>query len=368
MAGEQVMAIWLYVSDLARSMAFYREVLGLPLVMQAEGEARFTLGTVSLWLREQPALSERRPAWGALLLPVLEGLEQRMQGLIARGVAFSAPPEATPLGRVAAFHDPDGHMLCLWEPTNDHQPQMQGARQATASEEARRKQELATLLSRAERAKAGERYAEAARLYRMVLEAEPGYAAAWGSLGYVLNELEEHEEALHACERALHLDPAMPEVWNNRGNALDHLKRHEEALAAYDRATALAPATAAFWVNKGAALTNLGRYDEALAVLDRALALEERHAAAWANRAWALALLERYDEALAAIDRALALGLHVAGALDTKGYTLAGLGRYEEALVCYRRARAQTPDAPDILEHQAAALRALGRRDDREGG
>ncbi len=359
-------AIWLYVSDLERAAAFYRDALGLRPLENDAAQPGFALGQARLWLRQRPEPANAPvPAWGALLLPTPADIEARIRELEARGVHFSAPLTDTPLGRVAEFHDLDGHTLYLWEPSGavDTASERQAAAHDLAPEEVRRAQEVLTLLNRAQQAKVTGNYLEAARFYRMALEAKPEQADTWGSLGFVLNELGRYTESLAATEMALALDPTLPEAWNNQGNALDSLKRHEEALTAYDRALALAPATAEFWVNKGAALTNLQRAEEALEAFDRALALSDRQAGAWANRAWLLALLGRYDEALASVDRALTMGLRVAGVLDTKGYVLAGLGRYQESLDYYRQALALAPNDPDILAHQTQAQQAMGKQE-----
>ncbi len=357
-------ALWLYVSDLERSITFYRDTLGLRQIASDADMPGFALGLARLWLRRRPEpAAAPLPAWGALLLPTPAGIEERISDLAARGVSFDAPLTETPQGRIAQFYDPDGHTLCLWEPPagqaepGDDLPA--DAVVILSPEEARHAQEIDALLSRAEQAKAAGNYSDAARLYRIALEAKPEQARAWGSLGYVLNELGRYTESLAATEMALALDPSIPEAWNNQGNALDALKRHEEALTAYDRALALAPATAEFWVNKGAALTNLQRAEAALEAFDRALALDANHPGALANRAWLLALLGRCDEALASVDRALAMGLRVAGVLDTKGYALAGLGHYAESLDCYRQALALAPNDPDILAHEAEARQAM---------
>jgi tetratricopeptide (TPR) repeat protein/catechol 2,3-dioxygenase-like lactoylglutathione lyase family enzyme len=363
--NNPTLAIWLYVSNLERSITFYRDTLGLRPIESTAEMPGFALGPARLWLRLRPAdvPKEPLPEWGALLLPAPEGIEARIHALEARGISFSAPLAETPQGRVAPFHDPDGHTLCLWEPQAEQAAPDEAlptdAASIRSTEEARRAQEILTLLNRAEQAKAAGNYGDAAQFYRMALEARPEQARVWASLGFVLNELGMYTDSLAATELALALDPTIPEAWNNQGNALDSLKRHEEALAAYDRALALAPATAEFWANKGAALTNLQRAEEALQAFDRALALNKRQPGALANRAWLLALLGRCEEALASVDQALALGLRVAGVLDTKGYALAGLGRYEESLECYRQALAQAPDDPDILAHQATAQKAL---------
>src|SRR6185312_11736247 len=102
-------AIWLYVSDLKRSVAFYGETLGLPQIDTNAEMPGFALGQMRLWLRQRPgkAPTKLSTAWGALLLPTPEGIEQHIRELAARGFSFSASLTETPHGRVAQFHDPD---------------------------------------------------------------------------------------------------------------------------------------------------------------------------------------------------------------------------------------------------------------------
>lgn len=364
-ANDLTPGIWLYVSNLERSVSFYKDTLGLRQVESNAEMPGFALGQLRLWLRKRPKGTQAKamPEWGALLVPTPGGIEQRIRELAERGVSFSASLIETPQGRVAQFHDPDGHPLCFWEVPADQviadEAQPAGPALLVSAEEARRAREIDELLTKAEQAKNTGNYAEAAQLYRIALEARPQHAGTWGSLGFVLNELGRYTESLAATELALALDPSTPEAWNNQGNALDSLKRHEEALVSYEKALAIAPATAEFWVNKGAALTSLGRYEEALEAFNRALTLDKAQPGAWANRAWALALVGRYDEGLESVERAWALGARVAGVLDTKGYLLAGLKRYPESLECYRQALALAPGDPDILAHEATARQAM---------
>ncbi|HEY7124658.1 MAG TPA: tetratricopeptide repeat protein [Ktedonobacterales bacterium] len=382
-----VQAIWLAVSDLERSRAFYRDVVGLRPAAPLAGAAQFELGSyVRLWLWPSqagplaalstptqsaeaapalppnagapPKVAQRQAApWGALVLAVPEGIEARCQELEARGVVFETPLTGSPLGRMARFPDPDGHLLCLWEPN----PATTALARPPSDAATRQNQEMLTLLGRAEDAKTLGDYDEAVTLYQMIVAAEPAYSVAWGTMSYALNQQGRYAESLAASERALALDPTLAEVWNNRGNALHALGRHEDALAAFDRGIRLAPATPEFLINKALALASISRQAEALALLDRALVLNQFQAVAWSNRGWVLSLLGRYDEALESVEHALGLGLQAAGALDTKGYALAGLSRHAEALACYNRALLQAPHDAEILAHKAASLQALGR-------
>ncbi len=360
-----IQAISLTVSDLERSRAFYRDVVGLRPAAPLAGAAQFELGNfVRLWLwptQAGPQFADWKPElqtpWGALVLAVPEGIEARCQELEARGVVFETPLTGSPLGRMARFPDPDGHLLCLWEPS----PATPALARPPSEALTRQSQEVLTLLGRAEDAKTLGDYAEAVTLYQMVVAAEPAHSVAWGTMSYALNQQGRYEESLAATEQALALDPTLAEVWNNRGNALHALGRHEDALAAFEQGIRLAPATPEFLINKALALASLDHHAEALALLDRVLVLNKDQAVAWSNRGWVLALLGRHAEALESVEHALELGLQAAGALDTKGYALAGLGRHTEALACYNRALLQAPNDAEILAHKAISLQAVGR-------
>src|SRR5689334_9711225 len=115
-ANDLTPAIWLYVSNLERSVAFYRDTLGLRQIDSSDEMPGFALGQLRLWLRKRPkATKAALPEWGALLIPTPDGIEKRIRELAERGVSFSASLIETPQGRMAQFHDPDGHPLCFWE-------------------------------------------------------------------------------------------------------------------------------------------------------------------------------------------------------------------------------------------------------------
>lgn len=249
-------AIWLYVSDLKRSVAFYGETLGLRQVDTDADMPGFALGQMRIWLRQRPGKAPARPAaWGALLLPTPEGIEQRIRNLAARGFTFSASLAETPHGRIAQFHDPDGHPLCFWEIPGElaAQQEQPAAASSRMPEIIRNTREMSAVLVKAEVAKARKDYAEAARLYRAALDARPEQAGPWCSLSFVLNELGKYTESLAAIEMALALDPTLPDAWDNQGNALHALKRDEEALASYAKALALAPNTPTILAHEAAA-------------------------------------------------------------------------------------------------------------------
>jgi AraC-like DNA-binding protein/catechol 2,3-dioxygenase-like lactoylglutathione lyase family enzyme len=104
------------VTDMDRSIVFYRDILGFPLVDRnpAEGYARLDAGGVSLKL-----LSGHEPM--VTPHPVLEieveDMDAAYAALSAEGVPFPMPPTLMPWGGVLArIEDPDGHVFYLTPP------------------------------------------------------------------------------------------------------------------------------------------------------------------------------------------------------------------------------------------------------------
>ena len=113
------------VSDLKKSVAFYRDVLGIPLKYEAEDWAEFaTLGTrLALKAGAPPiaAIPEKAadgvPIAGRVGIAFeVKNLDQVYQDLTARGVRFIQPPtDQTHGGRSATLLDPDGLEIALGE-------------------------------------------------------------------------------------------------------------------------------------------------------------------------------------------------------------------------------------------------------------
>jgi catechol 2,3-dioxygenase-like lactoylglutathione lyase family enzyme len=104
------------VSDLDRSVDFYRNVLDFPLVSR-DFVARFDIDGVLVEL--VPAASER-PASGsgnARLCLQVQDIHESVVQLQTRGVETS-DVKAVSGGLLAFFNDPDGNELCLWQYTS----------------------------------------------------------------------------------------------------------------------------------------------------------------------------------------------------------------------------------------------------------
>lgn len=110
---NRVWDVTLTVSDLARAIEFYRDLLGLPLKYAFRDYAGFDAGGVELGLK----------TWGGLELPrrgeplvnfLVANVDESYEELSAKGVEFEKAPADTPWGgRVVTFKDPDGNILQL---------------------------------------------------------------------------------------------------------------------------------------------------------------------------------------------------------------------------------------------------------------
>jgi len=118
--------VLLLVSQLGRSVHFYRELLGRPPASEDPRHARFELGQVSLTIHEDltpaevsawkvDAVPERR-GWGVYLTFPTDDLEKTYRRLADIGGEILTTPQTTSWGtRMFLAKDPDGYLLELSE-------------------------------------------------------------------------------------------------------------------------------------------------------------------------------------------------------------------------------------------------------------
>jgi tetratricopeptide (TPR) repeat protein len=127
--------------------------------------------------------------------------------------------------------------------------------------------------------------AEAERLYRQVLSAEPNNADALNLLGVLAHQTGHHQAAVALITHAIRLMPAVAAMHNNLGEAHRALADYPLAIVAYRRAIALDEHFAEAHNNLGTVWQLAGRPDEALAEFDRAIACRADYANPHYNRA-----------------------------------------------------------------------------------
>jgi Tfp pilus assembly protein PilF len=117
-------------------------------------------------------------------------------------------------------------------------------------------------------------FAEAERLFRSIVEADPRVHPAWNALSVVAVRAGLPDVAAAHAQRALALDRRNPVYLNNLGVAYGELGEFTRAEEAFRRALKAKPAYAEGHFNLGKVLHKAGRLDESLRAYERAYALD----------------------------------------------------------------------------------------------
>jgi predicted enzyme related to lactoylglutathione lyase len=117
LSQANVGAIVFFVSDLARSLRFYADTLGLP-VQAADGPdgayAVGQLGDLHLVFIVRPATTGESPV---IVFNIAGGIDDYAEDLTRHGVEIVVPVSDCPDGGLSVdFVDPDGNLLSLYQP------------------------------------------------------------------------------------------------------------------------------------------------------------------------------------------------------------------------------------------------------------
>ncbi len=109
--------IALTVSDLDRAVAYYRDVLGMRLLLEAPGMAFFACGEVRLMLGTAGGKADG-DAPSTIIYYRVADIEAAFEALRARGAEVEQEPGLTHRSEehelwLAFLRDPDGHVLAL---------------------------------------------------------------------------------------------------------------------------------------------------------------------------------------------------------------------------------------------------------------
>jgi lactoylglutathione lyase len=121
----EISNVGVFVDDQAVGVAFYRDVLGLPLRFETPQFAIFDTGTATLMIEPGAAAD---PDDGDLIgrftgiSLTTNDIRGTYAALVALGVEFLHPPEMQPWGLLTHFKDPAGNVLSAVEYTRDAAP------------------------------------------------------------------------------------------------------------------------------------------------------------------------------------------------------------------------------------------------------
>lgn len=221
-------------------------------------------------------------------------------------------------------------------------------------------------------------YQDAIAHYDQAVRLTPDYVSSWTEQGWVLERLKRPIEALTSYNRAVALEPTSSRALLGQCTMLNQTEEYETALAACENAIKgdgqwWQRGAAQAWNQQSYALAGLGRYEEALASANRAVGIDPNFAMAWSDRSVILWYLEEYDQALTSVKNALRLNLELAQAWANQGRIQRSLGQiksewdwnvatlhYEQALESYHQALHLQPDNAEFWANQSVVHWFLG--------
>lgn len=109
---SRIGAVILLVSDMKRSVRFYRDVLGMPMKERSKDWAEFSeRGTV---VALHPARKKRFPKNNSMLVGFsVSDFDDVCASLKRKKVRFYKKPKEEPFGKHAIIKDPDGHLISI---------------------------------------------------------------------------------------------------------------------------------------------------------------------------------------------------------------------------------------------------------------
>lgn len=200
------------------------------------------------------------------------------------------------------------------------------------------------------------RLAEAERLYRETLAADPANAGGLHGLGILALQAGFADRAADLLGRAAAVAPADPALLNNLGIALAKCGRVAEARARFEQAVSLAPRFADALVNLAGLLVDLGERPLAQRTLEAAIAASPDSAEALAQLGRLLLADRRPAEAEARLREAAARHPAHAGIANLLGNALREQGRIAEAISMYRESQRLRPDHPEAWSNWLVAI------------
>src|SRR2546430_15536850 len=104
--------IVLYSKDLDRARAFYRDVMGLPILLEEAHVIHFDAGSVRLAIHRYPT-GEMKGAPEGFLVFAVPDLDAAHAELERRGAEFLGPPATRPFRQVPYLQAPECHDITL---------------------------------------------------------------------------------------------------------------------------------------------------------------------------------------------------------------------------------------------------------------
>lgn len=115
MTFRKVGAVILLVSNMERSIRFYRDTLGIPVKTKSKDWSEFFNKDTVLALHPAKKKSKIKTGSGMLVGFEVSDLDQTVKKLREKKVKFFKKPKQEPFGKHAIIQDPDGHLVSIAE-------------------------------------------------------------------------------------------------------------------------------------------------------------------------------------------------------------------------------------------------------------
>ncbi len=107
--------VMVVVSDMERSVRFYRDVVGLKLLFHAPNWSQFDAGSMLIGLHPQGEQVKVSPTTGMSLGIYVDDVTRTVSELKSKNARIAIEPRDEPFGRWALLQDPDGYNIQLVE-------------------------------------------------------------------------------------------------------------------------------------------------------------------------------------------------------------------------------------------------------------
>jgi len=112
---RKVGAIILLVSNMEKSIRFYRDTLGIPIKSKSKDWTEFFNRDTVLALHPATKKSNMKTGSGMLVGFEVSDLDSTVDELMRKRVKFFKKPKEEPFGKHAIVQDPDGHLVSIAE-------------------------------------------------------------------------------------------------------------------------------------------------------------------------------------------------------------------------------------------------------------
>jgi len=112
---RKVGAVILLVSDMEKSIRFYRDTLGIPIKIKSKAWTEFFNKDTVLALHPAKKKSKMKTGSGMLVGFEVSDLDSTVKKLKEKKVKFFKKPKEEPFGKHAIIEDPDGHLVSIAE-------------------------------------------------------------------------------------------------------------------------------------------------------------------------------------------------------------------------------------------------------------